>query len=629
MRTTTIAKIITILSLLLIISGVYFVAQAKNTSKTITGMVTDDSDGSSIPGVTVCVKGTSNATVTNVNGKYSITVSSDESVLVFSCIGYQSVEKKVGKQNVLNVKLQPEVLMEYKDVIITGAYMSADLQEVSNRVKCAEPAMGYMVASPQYEPNSEEYGTFTENKFQLAKDIPLSTFSIDVDAASYANFRRFINQGQIPPRDAIRTEEMINYFDYNYPQPTGKQPINVITEVSDCPWNSQNRLLHIGIKAKNIPVEKLPESNLVFLIDVSGSMSGANRLPLVKSSMKLLVKQLRDKDKVAIVVYAGNAGVVLESTSGKEKEKIIAAIDKLEAGGSTAGGAGIQLAYKIAKDNFIKDGNNRVILATDGDFNVGVSSNDELEKLIENQRKSGVFLTVLGYGMGNYKDSKMQTLAQKGNGNHAYIDNLTEAKKVLVSEFSGTLFTIAKDVKLQLEFNPAKVQAYRLIGYESRLLNKEDFNDDTKDAGEMGAGHTVTALYEIVPVGVKSSVIGSVDELKYQKEKKDEASVSNTSNELLTVKIRYKAPDGDTSERIEVPVIDGKTLFIATSNNFRFSAAVAQVGMLLHDSPYKTDATYEKAIALAKTAYGDDTEGYRHEFVKLVENLQLMVDSNK
>ena len=345
----------------------------------------------------------------------------------------------------------------------------------------------------------------------------MSTFSIDVDAASYSNMRRFINKGKLPPVDAIRTEELVNYFSYDYPKPTGSDPVKITMEAGTCPWNADHRLVRIGLKAKEIPTDNLPASNLVFLIDVSGSMWGANRLDLVKSSLKLLVNNLRDKDKVAIVTYAGNAGVKLEATPGSDKQKIREAIDELEASGSTAGGEGIMLAYKIAQKNFISGGNNRIILCTDGDFNVGVSSDKELEKLIEQKRKSGIFLTVLGYGMGNYKDSKMQTLAEKGNGNHAYIDNLQEANRVLVNEFGATLHTVAKDVKLQVEFNPAQVQAYRLIGYESRLLADEDFNNDTKDAGEMGAGHTVTAFYEVIPTGVKSDFAGKIDDLKYQK----------------------------------------------------------------------------------------------------------------
>jgi Ca-activated chloride channel family protein len=410
---------------------------------------------------------------------------------------------------------------------------------------------------------------------------------------------------------------LINYFSYNYPEPTSSDPVRISAEVGNCPWNNQNRLVKIGLKARNIAEDNLPASNFVFLIDVSGSMEGPTRLGLVKSSLKLLVNNLRDKDRVAIVVYAGAAGEVLSSTSGSDKQKIKEALENLSAGGSTAGGAGIQLAYKIAKKNFTEGGNNRIILCTDGDFNVGVSSEDGLQKLIEQERKSGVFLSILGYGMGNYKDKKMQVLAQTGNGNHAYIDNLQEANKVLVNEFGATMYTVAKDVKLQIEFNPAKVQAYRLVGYETRLLNKEDFNDDTKDAGEMGAGHTVTAFYEVIPVGVKSNLTGNVDPLKYQKETNTDPASYSLHPDLLTIKLRYKQPDGDTSKKIEVPLIDNNMDNV--SDDFRFAAAVAMFGQVVKDSQYKGNGSYDKAIALAQKGFGSDSQGYRHEFVRLME----------
>src|SRR5579862_9522077 len=366
--------------------------------------------------------------------------------------------------------------------------------------------------------NTEEYDAIIENPFLNAIQNPLSTFSIDVDAGSYSNVRRFLQNGQLPPTGAVRIEELINYFHYEYPQPSNDDPFSINTEVGTCVWNPQHQLVMIGLQGKKIPTENLPASNLVFLIDVSGSMMEPEKLPLVQKSLKMLVDQLREQDRVSLVVYAGNAGLVLPSTPGSEKIKIKNAIDALEAGGSTAGGAGIQLAYKVASQHFIRNGNNRIILCTDGDFNVGPSSDSELFDIIDKEKKTGVFLTVLGYGMGNYKDAKMEKLADKGNGNHAYIDNEMEAKKVLVNEFGGTLFTIAKDVKLKIEFNPAIVQAYRLIGYENRMLNKEDFNNDSKDAGELGSGHTVTAVYEIIPVGVKDEFSQLVDPLKYQKE---------------------------------------------------------------------------------------------------------------
>jgi len=465
--------------------------------------------------------------------------------------------------------------------------------------------------------NAEDYDNIVENKFLAAKQNPLSTFSIDVDKAAYSNIRRYLESGSMPPRGAVRIEEMINYFDYVYPKPQNNEPFTVNTEISDCPWNSQHRLVHVGLQGKEIPIDNLPPSNMVFLIDVSGSMNYPKKLPLVQESLGMLVDQLREKDKVAIVVYAGNAGLVLPSTNGSDKVRIKKAINDLQAGGSTAGGEGIQLAYKIAKENFIKDGNNRIILATDGDFNVGISSDDELVRLIENERKAGVFLSVLGYGTGNYKDSKMQQLADKGNGNHSYIDNINEAKKVLVNEFGSTLFTIAKDVKIQIEFNPDRVQGYRLIGYENRILAAEDFNDDTKDAGELGSGHTVTALYEIIPVGVKDSFMKAVDPLKYQA---NNGEISFESGEIMTIKLRYKDPQGEESKLIKHPVIDSHLPLAGTSDNFRFSASVAEFGLLLRDSEFKQGSSFPQVVALAKSAKGNDANEYRAEFIRLVES---------
>ena len=474
--------------------------------------------------------------------------------------------------------------------------------------------------------NTEDYDHIVENRFLAATQNPLSTFSIDVDEAAYSNIRRYINNGSIPPAGAVRIEEMINYFDYTYPQPKNDEPFSVNTELSECPWSPQHRLIHIGLQGKEIPVQNLPNANIVFLIDVSGSMDEANKLPLVKSSMKLLTDQLRSDDKVAIVVYAGNAGLVLPATSGANKTAIKEAIDQLEAGGSTAGGQGIQLAYKVATENFIKGGNNRIILATDGDFNVGVSSDDELVSLVEKERKSGVFLSVLGYGMGNYKDNKMQQLADKGNGNHSYIDNINEARKVLVTEFGSTLFTIAKDVKIQIEFNPTKVQAYRLIGYENRVLAAEDFNNDKKDAGELGSGHTVTALYEVIPVGIKSEFIEKVDALKYQPSKID--AITTNGDELMTIKLRYKKPDGDVSKLIVHPVTDAHLALANTSENFRFSAAVASFGMLLRNSEFKQNASFQQVISLAKGSKGADANGYRQEFINLVQAAGSLITKN-
>ncbi|GAA3775188.1 vWA domain-containing protein [Flavobacterium ginsengiterrae] len=467
------------------------------------------------------------------------------------------------------------------------------------------------------EPTQEDYDTFVENAFESPKTAPLSTFSIDVDNASYTNIRRFLNNGQEVPKDAVRVEEMVNFFKYNYPQPKDQHPFSINTEVSDSPWNSKNKILKIGLQGKNIPTNDLPASNLVFLIDVSGSMSDMNKLPLLKQSMKILVNELRPKDKVAIVVYAGAAGMVLKPTSGDEKKTIIDALDQLQAGGSTAGGAGIELAYKIAAENFIKNGNNRVILATDGDFNVGSSSNSDMEKLIEEKRKTGVFLTCLGYGMGNYKDSKMETLADKGNGNYAYIDNIQEANRFLGKEFKGSMFAIAKDVKIQIEFNPKQVQAYRLIGYENRKLRPEDFKNDAIDAGELGSNHTVTALYEIIPAGVKSDYLNvQPDELKYTK---TETSSNNYNSELATIKFRYKKPDGEKSIEM-VQTIDNKSVALdKASDDLKFSSAVAWFGLKLRDSKLIADKSSDEILKLAKQGNSNDSEGYKAEFIRLVE----------
>ncbi len=584
---------------------------------TVTGKVTDASTGDALPGATIQVKGTTKGAVSDMDGKYNIQAQKG-AVLVYSFVGYDKKEVTISK-TIHDVALQPSEIMLDESVVVAYSVAEQSVAKVSMRAD-----MGYYSAyipAPAQQ-NTEDYNSIVENRFRPVLDEPLSTFSIDVDAASYSNMRRFVSQGQMPPKDAIRTEELVNYFSYGDARPNGNDPVRITTEVGECPWNNTHRLVRIGIKAKEIADENLPASNFVFLIDVSGSMYGPTRLDLVKSSLKMLVNNLREKDKVAIVVYAGAAGEVLPSTSGSDKQKIREALGKLTAGGSTAGGAGIQLAYKIAQKNLIKGGNNRIILCTDGDFNVGISSNKDLESLIETERKSGVYLTVLGYGMGNYKDSKMQTLAEKGNGNHAYIDNMQEANKVLVQEFGATMYTVAKDVKLQIEFNPAKVQSYRLIGYESRLLNKEDFNDDTKDAGEMGAGHTVVAFYEVVPVGVKGNIPGSVDDLKYQTKVKPAFPVNSDSPDLLTVKLRYKLPDEDTSRKMEVAVIDnGKN---KVSDDFRFASAVAMFGQLLRDSDFKGSANYDKVIALAESGLGNDPKGYRHEFVRLAETIKSM-----
>jgi Ca-activated chloride channel family protein len=463
--------------------------------------------------------------------------------------------------------------------------------------------------------NTEAYDRIYGNAFLAVGANPLSTFSIDVDRASYSNVRRFIRGGHLPLKDAVRIEELINYFTYDYPDPIGDHPFSVTTEVATAPWNPLHKLVRIGLQGERIDSGQLPPSNLVFLIDVSGSMQSAAKLPLLKSAFRLLVNELREDDRVALVVYAGAAGLVLPPTSGDQKGRILEAIEALEAGGSTAGGAGLELAYRQAVESYVEGGNNRVILATDGDFNVGPSSDGEMVRLIEEKRELGVFLTVLGFGTGNLKDSKMEKLADKGNGNYAYIDNLLEAKKVLVTELGGTLFTIAKDVKLQVEFNPERVAAYRLIGYENRLLQNEDFADDKKDAGDIGAGHSVTALYEIVPVGVETTVeIRGLDSLRYQATALRPGAAE--SPELLFVKVRYKAPDAEASQLLAHVVLDDTH---SPSHDFMFASAVAEFGMLLRDSEYKGDATFEDVIARAKQSKGDDTGGYRGEFIQMAE----------
>lgn len=599
------------------------------TSYTVTGKVTDDS-GNPLIGVSVTEKGASTGTSTGADGSYSMTVSGEKATIVFNYIGFETKEIKVKGQKTINITLKAST-QSLSEVVVTGYGAKARDVRMSYSLSGRTPGIYVDRGSPLYgeqgDWNTEDYDGINENRFLKTDNNPLSTFSIDVDAASYSNVRRILNQGQLPPAGAVRIEEMINYFHYDYPQPTGKDPFSINTEISDAPWNPEHKLVLIGLQGKKIPTTDLPASNLTFLIDVSGSMGTANKLPLVRTSMKMLVDQLRQEDHVSIVVYAGAAGLVLAPTSGADKTKIKDAIDNLEAGGSTAGGAGIKLAYKTAREHFVKGGNNRVILCTDGDFNVGASSDDDMERLIEEERKSGVFLTVLGYGMGNYKDNKMQKLADKGNGNHAYIDGMSEAKKVLVNEFGGTLFTIAKDVKLQVEFNPAKVQGYRLIGYENRMLAKEDFNNDKKDAGELGSGHTVTAIYEVIPAGIESEFLDDVDDLKYQQKTKP-AKASN-GNEILTVKFRYKEPDGDVSKLITHPVLDKQVRLSKTSDNFRFAAAVAELGMLLRNSDFKGSASFDEVIKLAKNAKGLDEEGYRAEFIRLAENARLLAKSTK
>jgi Ca-activated chloride channel homolog len=489
-------------------------------------------------------------------------------------------------------------------------------------------AMGDALPVTDPEHNTEAYDHIAENAFRRVTQYPLSTFSIDVDTASYSNVRRFLTNRQLPPAGAVRVEELINYFTYDYPQPQKDVPFSVNIEAAECPWQPANRLVRIGLKGKELVHEQRPVSNLVFLVDVSGSMQSANKLPLVREGLKMLVGQLGENDRVSIAVYAGASGLVLPSTTCDRQTEILSAIDNLQAGGSTNGGAGIQLAYQVALENFIPRGTNRVILCTDGDFNVGVTNQSDLITLIEQKAQSKVFLTVLGFGMGNYKDSTLEKLADKGNGQYAYIDSMREARKVFIEQMQGTLITIAKDVKIQVEFNPARVAAYRLVGYENRLLANEDFNDDRKDAGEIGAGHTVTALYEVVPAnGSHEPVVDGegpgVDPLRYQKPAV--ASEAAASDELLTVKLRYKQPEGDESRLIEMPAIDRGMKLGEASRDFVWAAAVAEFGQILRNSQFKGIGTLASVQELAGSAIGPDPHGHRAEFLKLVQSAQSLI----
>lgn len=466
--------------------------------------------------------------------------------------------------------------------------------------------------------NTEEYKSIEENRMMKVAMTPLSTFSIDVDTASYSNTRRYLENKQLPPRDAVRIEELVNYFSYDLPEPDGEVPFSITTEISQCPWNQENYLAMIALQGKNVEQKDLPLSNLVFLLDVSGSMNDPMKLPLLKSSFQLLVEQLGENDRVSIVVYAGSSGVILKGARGDEKEKILAALDELQAGGSTAGGEGIELAYKIAKENLIHGGNNRVILATDGDFNVGLSSEGELTKMIEQKRKDGIYLSVLGFGTGNIKDNKMEALADKGNGNYAYIDSMMEAKKVLVNEMGGTLVTIAKDVKIQVEFNPSKVKEYRLVGYDNRILRNEDFDDDAKDAGEIGAGHNVIAFYEIVPY--KDGEPVEKTELKYQ----SSDIRQEWEHEWMEIRLRYKEPDKDTSKKITCTIME-QDITKNPSENYLFASAVVEFGLLLRDSQYKGDSSWENVKARAGKSIGEDAEEYRSSFMKLAGTAESLL----
>ncbi|MBK8883084.1 MAG: von Willebrand factor type A domain-containing protein [Bacteroidales bacterium] len=601
------------------------ILMAYTESRTITGRVTDQS-GQPIAGVSIVFKGESTGTLSDMNGNYKITTDHKSSgVLIFSFIGYTQVEEKIRERSVINVIMKEEVVM-LNEMVVTAYGVKREME--SKSYDMAAPMTSRANSGQSFQRynnnfNTEGYAAVNENGYKNVKKNPLSTFSIDVDNASYSNIRRFINLGEMPPADAVRIEEMVNYFKYDYPEPAGEHPFSVSSELAVCPWNKKHWLLHLGLHGKNIDKSSLPSSNLVFLIDVSGSMNDPDKLPLLKSAFGLLVNELRARDHVAIVVYAGAAGLVLESTPGNRKETIMHAIDNLQAGGSTAGGAGLKLAYDEAEKNFITGGNNRIILATDGDFNVGESGNGAMERLIEEKRKKGVFITVLGFGMGNVKDDKMEIIADKGNGNYSYIDNLQEARRVLVREFGGTLFTIAKDVKFQIEFNPAKIESYRLIGYENRLLNDEDFNDDKKDAGEMGAGHNVTALYELIPAG-SDEYVPAIDPLKYQAREDSEIGKSDFMDEFLTVKIRYKKPDGMKSMLMVKPVNGPVNSITRASDNLRFAAAVTEFGMIIRDSEFSGNATLETAASLARSSRGEDEDGYRSELIRLIETVSGM-----
>lgn len=598
------------------------VAFKNSNHRILTGTVYNQEDQQPIAGVSVILEGTHTGTTTDANGHYKIVLDQKAQFIIFKRIGFVSQRIKIGRSNTLDVALEP-ANATLDEVVVVGSGVQKKLMTTG---MAAYTPRRPLYIYPPYQTNTESYQKINENGFINPTQEPLSTFAIDVDAASYSNVRRFIHNGELPPKDAVRVEEMINYFQYELNGPHNNDPVAIHSELSTAPWNPQHRLLRIALKAKSVETDKLPASNLVFLIDVSGSMADVNRLPLVKTSLKMLVDQLRDKDQVAIVTYAGAASLNLESTRGNQKMKIKDAIDALEANGSTAGGAGIKMAYKIAREHFIKGGNNRIILASDGDFNVGPSSDDAMEDLVSQERQSGVNLSVLGFGMVNLKDSKMEILADKGRGNYAYIDNLSEARKAIITEFGGTLFTVAKDLKMQVEFNPAHVQAYRLLGYENRLLGKEDFNNDQKIGGDMGVGHSVTAFYEIVPTGIKDPYIGNVDPLKYQQQKAN--PVLSNSTEIATVKFRYKQPDGDKSALKQLVIPNKVADLEKTSADFRFASAVAEFGMLLRNSEYKQQADYSKLIARAKDAKGQDDEGYRAEFIRLAEDARQLAKSN-
>ena len=634
-------------ALCLVVLGLGFAGQTS--VGTVTGVVQDDA-GAPVRGAAVrltAAGAASRTTVSDMNGAFTFertpVAEYELSVSLHGFAAYRTrVSVRVGRTTRVPVVLHPgssteqalaqpdpvapEVASLPRRAAETLAQAFGGIARSTAPTHPAAPGASADWVRPRgghVAPNTEAYDRIDDNPFRSVTKQPLSTFSIDVDTASYANVRRHLSAGTLPPADAVRIEELINYFRFEYPAPATDAPFSVTTELAPCPWNPQHRLALIGLQARPIETDSIPARNLVFLLDVSGSMETPDKLPLVKTAMRMLVNTLTSRDRIAIVVYAGASGMVLPPTSGAHKERLHDAIARLEAGGSTNGGEGIALAYQVAREQFVKGGINRVILATDGDFNVGVTSEGDLTRLIEEKRASGIFLSVLGVGTGNVKDSTMEKLADRGNGNYAYLDTVHEARKVLVREAGATLVTVAKDVKMQVEFNPVNVAAYRLIGYENRVLASEDFNDDRKDAGEIGAGHTVTALYEIVPAGVKIDIPG-VDPLKYQRPVATAPDV--VRDELMTLKLRYKKPDGDESRLVTLTVKNRET---ALSANTGFAAAVAGFGMLLRHSEHRGAATYDAVAALARRFKGTDPDGYRAEFVRLVETAQSLTDVHR
>jgi len=663
---TGLVRILVPLSLLVVASGVSDREVASGSAVhqraarvVIQGTVTDVSTSLAVAEAQVTIVGTQIGARTGQDGRYRFavpdTVASGRDVTLRAIrIGYSASSKVIhlGADTTVTADFAlSQAQLQLQAVVVTGAAVTVERKSMGNSIASVSSELVGAVAPVTVQPssaprrsvairgassltalkdeketrtsgrrdtdpefNTEGYDAIAENPFLTTASTPRSTFSIDVDHASYSNVRRFVNNGQRPPRDAVRLEELINYFPYEQPAPRGDDPVSIMTEVGVAPWNPTHRIVRVGLRGRPIMADALPPNNLVFLIDVSGSMMSEDKLPLLKSAFRLLVNELRPIDRVALVVYAGNAGVVLPSTPGSQKPVILDAIDRLEAGGSTAGGAGIRLAYDVAKQNFLEEGNNRVILATDGDFNVGTSSDGELVQLIEERREHGTFLTVLGFGTGNVKDSKMEKLADKGNGNYAYVDNLTEARKVLVTEMGGTLVTVAKDVKLQIEFNPTRVGAYRLLGYENRLLRDQDFRDDTKDAGELGAGLNVTALYELIPPNAADlKDVPRPDSMRYTRVPTQTGAANGS--ELLYVKLRYKQPTGARSHEMAHAVPD--VVSGTPSVDFAFATAVAEFGMVLRDSPHKGKSSMDSVIVRAERSRGEDENGYRAEFVRL------------